>query len=264
MKILTSLLLSVGLTSAAFGSTESADLKKNKPVIVAPAFWCPYSCDAKAKDRGIQVEIIESSLKKEGVDIDYKNMPYDRALDQLKKGKIDGITGPFKEEAPFAIFTEGSVSATIFCFYGKKDSKWTYSGPASLKGKKLAYTSGYAYSTDVDKYINDNPKMTFALKGEKIFERGAKLVRAGRADVLLNEDPLAAFEGGVDKHKVKKISCLDNAMFAYLGIQPVHKKRANALKDAFDKGYKKIVASGELKAILKKYGINYDDWKAGM
>lgn len=132
----------INLGALVFASTLSvsafadAEAEKKKPVVItAPAFWCPFACDSKAKDLGFQTEIIKASLESQGFKVEYKNLPYDRAISDLKKGKLDAITGPFREEVPFATFPENISSATIFCVYTSPKSKWKYTGPKSYQGK---------------------------------------------------------------------------------------------------------------------------------
>lgn len=230
--------------------------------IVAPKFWCPFACEAKAELEGFAIEIAKHAFAEVNIKVEYINMPYDRALLEVREGTVDGVIPTFKEEAPEFIYPLQSASVTKYCFYTKSNENWKYSGIQSLENINFLATSGYSYSQGIDSYIANmkGSHRVELLKGNDIPQRMYQMLEYKIFDALLDDSLLIAFmrastDYGAD---LRIAGCLDVINHGYLALSPKHKIRSEYFADAFDKGVGILRSKSKIKSILKKYGI--DDW----
>lgn len=111
--------------------------------IVAPGFWCPYSCDAAAKDKGFTIDMIAAIFSRHGDHVRYINMNYSRALLEVRSGKATATPASYKSEAPDFVFPELPISSSRYCFYTARDRAWSYHGVESLAGQRIGIIQGY-------------------------------------------------------------------------------------------------------------------------
>lgn len=223
--------------------------------IAAPAYWCPYACDAASPRWGFTVEIARAALETMGYQVVYRNLPYDRALFELQTGHIDATIPTYKGEAPDVIYPEHAVSLSEFCFYVAEDDPWRYDGLESLESIRFVATSGYSYGEEVDAYIAEHLDNRVSLiRGQDIPERLRRMVRAERFDALL-DDRLLFESSGLSGDGLVNAGCLDERHAGYLALSPHNPARSNAIAEAFDRGFRRARADGQLCAILEKYGL---------
>jgi polar amino acid transport system substrate-binding protein len=225
--------------------------------IAAPAYWCPYSCDSTKSLSGFTVDIARAALESQGHSIVYRNLPYDRAIVEARKGRIDAILPAFKGEAPDFIFPSSAVSKTEYCFYFPEDDPRFYDGVDSLGNIRFVATSGYTYGEEMDAYISDHQGgRVLLIGGEDVSNRLREIVRRGRVDALLDDRLL--LEYSLKRVGLKKAGCLDELHRGYLALSPKDPERSNAIAAAFDRGIKKISQNGRLCEMLQDYGLGLE------
>lgn len=225
--------------------------------IAAPAYWCPYACEADEARRGFAVEIARIALEASGHSIVYRNLPYDRALAETARGKVDAIIPAYRDETPDFIFPQHAVSVSEYCFYVPEDNPWRYTGAESLNRIHFVATSGYSYNEAIDAYIAANLDQSVTLiMGDDIPRRLRDLVRIGRFDALLDDRLL--LESSDNHVGLINAGCLEERHTGYLALSPQHPDRSNAIARAFDRGITEIRADGQLCAILDEYGLDAD------
>lgn len=223
--------------------------------VAAPAYWCPYACDAAGPRWGFAVDIALTALGSSGYSVKYRNLPYDRALVEARVGRVDTTLPTFRDEAPDFVFPEHAVSSTEYCFYLPEDRSWRYAGPDSLHGIDFVATSGYSYGKKIDAYIaTHREKSVTLIQGEDIPERLQKMVRMGRYDALL-EDRLL-FESSQSSDGLVNAGCLEERHAGYLALSPQNPERSRTIAEAFDRGFERIRASGRICEILRDYGLS--------
>lgn len=67
-------------------------------------FWCPFNCEPDAARPGFMVEIAQYALGKYGHTVDYQIMPWNRAIKEVRAGKIDGVIAELKSHSPDLIY----------------------------------------------------------------------------------------------------------------------------------------------------------------
>lgn len=248
--------LIVGLTSALLASTATADNIQTIH-IAAPSYWCPYACSADQTLKGFAIDITIAAFKAVGIDVNYSNAPYDRALIDVKSGKLDGVGPTFQKEAPGFVFPTHAISTTQYCFY-TAHSSWQYTGIESLEDVRFSATSGYAYSPKMDQYIaNQKNKNVSLLRGEDIPNRMYQMLKTKRIDAILDDTRIIEYMMSTKEitSRLKQAGCLDSLGHGYLALSPRFLRRSLFLAEQFDIGYTKIKTQGKVAKILKRYGI---------
>ena len=202
-------------------------------------------------------------FSKAGHSVDYKVMPWNRTLTEVRAGNIDGAIGASIGDCPDCVFPkheQGMISVEMFT---KKPDTWRYTGLSSLKGRSLAVIADYSYSNDLDRYIKrykhnrDKIQMVF---GNDPLEKIIKRLSNNREDVILET-------GEVFWYTANKLNMKDQFSAAglafekeaiYIAFSP-EKKITQEYANILSNGMKGLRSSGELKKILKLYGL--EDWK---
>ncbi|MBW4934157.1 substrate-binding periplasmic protein [Marinobacter sp. F4206] len=225
--------------------------------IAAPAYWCPYACDAAGSRSGFSVDIARAALESEGYEVVYKNLPYDRALREAENGRIDAIVPAFRGEAPDFIFPADAVSLTEYCFYVPEDDPHRYTGQDSLENLRFVATSGYSYGEEMDAYIatHQGERVTL-IGGGDVSNRLRELVKRERFDALLDDRLL--FESSQNRVGLVNAGCLEERHAGYLALSPQEPDRSNAIARAFERGFKTIRENGQLGEILEMYGLGIE------
>lgn len=226
-------------------------------VIVADA-WCPYNCEPGSSSPGIFVELAEKAFKSAGHTLEYRVMPWSRAKQEAKEGKLNGIIGAFKEDAPGFIFPEYTPIKAGIDFFAKSGSSWRFNGIKSLDQVSLGVVQDYEYPQELSNYIKvnkNNPKRIQATKGENPMASNIAKLLAGRIDVMVDdgsvirnylvEHKLQASIGEVGSYNK------DDAYIAFSPALESSKSYAKILSD-FSKTF---AQTPEFQELLKKYGL---------
>ena len=225
-------------------------------IVIAGDSWCPFNCEPKAANPGYMVEVAQSILTKAGHTVVYQVMPWERAVQDCRTGKITGVLGAYLDDAPDFVFPkteQGLIGDGIFIL---KENPWTYTGISSLSGISLGAIKGYAYGSDeLNNYIKTGGKGVQLVFGDKALELNIKkLLEGGRIDAII-ETP-AVFWYKVNsmnvKDRFKSAGEVSKSKKIYIALSPVNpksKEYAQLLSDGMDAMRK----SGELNTILKKY-----------
>lgn len=118
--------------------------------------WCPFNCEPKSKTPGYIVEILNQTLGKAGHVIDYQILAWNRALLEVADGKFNAVIGSSSTDLKDGI-NSVPVGVSKSCFFVKKDQNFSFTGVASLTGKKVGIIKGYTYDTEIDADIAKRP-----------------------------------------------------------------------------------------------------------
>jgi polar amino acid transport system substrate-binding protein len=224
--------------------------------------WCPYACEANAKDPGFMVEIAKEIFESEGHTVKYSVINWARAVSETRDGKYSGIVGASRADvAGFVIPTEPSGYSSNY-FWTRKDSAWTYKDVNSLKGKKVAVINTYTYGDEVDNEVQKKNPSYEIVSGNDALPKSLKMLEAHRIESFV-ENPyvlsyvLRDLPEYKDHFKTvsKNIANDPNLFIVFSPKNPKSKKYAELISS----GMAKLRKSGKLKAILTKYGLK--DWK---
>ncbi|WDP89907.1 MAG: transporter substrate-binding domain-containing protein [Desulfobacter sp.] len=214
--------------------------------------WPPF-VDPDHPKMGISIEVVSAAFKTQGYTLEHKIIPWARAENGVKTGKIDILPNTWKTDKRMAYLMYSTPYAfNQIKFIKKKGDGFEYNGLDSLAGKKVGIMLGYGYD---DAFMKST-----AFKREAVseFVTSIKKLVSGRIDLTLEDEIVAKNKiskkapGMLDKIEFTKNSLSSKGLHVTSGLaNPRHKE----IIEAFNKGLEAIKADGTLAAILKGYGI---------
>lgn len=209
------------------------------------------------------VDIAKAVFVRKGHEVEYRLIPWTRTLQMVRAGKVHGAIGPYVDDCPDFVFPKNELAMIGFSAFVKQGSTWRYNGISSLIDIRLGVAADYSYNKALDRYIENNKGDQTRLlvnHGDLPVEGNIKMLLFGRLDAVVATEP-------VFLHIAKKLNASDQlklagiitppkkAYIAFSPVLPSSKKYAKTLSD----GVMELRQSGELQAILSKYGLT--DWK---
>jgi polar amino acid transport system substrate-binding protein len=246
--------------------------KQEKISIVADV-WCPFNCDPNTDRQGYMIDIAKIVFAKHNIDIEYKVMPWARALSETESGKYNAVVGASKSDAPKFIFPQNELGRQVLMLYVKEGNDWQIDNnlttDQALKDIKLGVIIDYSYGKNLDDYIeaNKNNKALIELSsGDNALELNIKKLNIGRIDALLEAESVLDYfilEAKDKNYKLKKAGEFKNNLEKdwnnlFIAFSPKNPNSARYAKILSD-GVEDLRKSGELEKILAKYGLK--DWK---
>ena len=142
MAVLTGLILAGGLFLGSW-NTQQALAKPQKVIVGTNAEYAPFEyLDSDGNLTGFDYELMEAVAEAEGVELEWRDMPFDSLVGSMEAGDIEVIAagiGPTKER-------EKSVDFSDIYYTGSQSivsrSDYTFEDFASLSGKKVAVLEG--------------------------------------------------------------------------------------------------------------------------
>lgn len=246
-RCLTVLLAGVALPTAVFADTLS----------LRADHWMPFNGDPASDRPGIMIEVVRAIFPAEGITVDYQISPWARSVKDCEEGRIDGIIGATHEDFPDGVFPAEALGTVEVALIVPAASTFTYHDIASIQAVRLGCIAEYTYTDELDAHIAANPGgRVNVLAGDAPLAQAIALLQRGRLDVFV-EDPKVFHEALAEAHA-------DAAAFrtaATLASKPLYiafsPARPNARRYAalLDAGVARLRASGELQALLAKYGM---------
>lgn len=230
----------------------------SESINIAYDSWCPWMCDNVDKP-GLAIELVESIFKTEGIHVEFQRTAWSAALREVREGKIIGILGAAKGEAPDFLFTNTPIGYQQMCFYVKSSLKWRYKNIESLKNKNVAIVQGANYP-GIMEYLSHNnankkTKLTQIIS-EDIFNSGFKLLLSNSADVFITDSVTSDHylkENGYED-QFKKSGCL-KAENLFLALTPKNKERSIKFIQIFNNNLLSIKLTDEYQKLYDKYNI---------
>lgn len=241
---------------------SSAGLVAADTISIRADEWFPINGVPDSDKPGYMIEMASAILAKHGHTVDYKTMPWERSLDQVRKGNFDCVVGAYRDDAPDFIFPELSWGLIETSFYVKKGSPWRYQNMDSLKDVSVATIGGYAYSEEFDAYVEafKSSSKVQVINANNALEQNIKKLLAGRVDTLVESDlvMIAKLDEMGMSDQIETAGLLNEAENMYIACSPAKPESAKLVKQ-LNAGLIELRQSGELKKILRKYGLK--DWQ---
>ncbi|MCP4051052.1 MAG: amino acid ABC transporter substrate-binding protein [bacterium] len=230
-------------------------------IIIAADLWCPYNCKPSSQQPGFMIEIAKYAFKEKGHKIIYKDLPYARAIEYVRYGKLNGLIGADKDEVPDFIFPKNEQAVLCWSFFVKTGDPWKFNGLKSLFNTDIGIIGGYNYGSIISDYKKTNPKYVETISAENALELNIKKILEGRITATVEDIRVMKYylkktgrvgllsEAGQLQTEVPKL---------YIAFSPKIKKSSIYAKILSD-GIADMRKSGMLRDILAKYGLT--DWK---
>jgi polar amino acid transport system substrate-binding protein len=202
---------------------------------------------------GYMIEIAKAIFEPSGIKVDYKLMPWQRALQQTRVGVFDCVVGAYKADAPDFLFPNNHWGVDETMFYKLKKDSWKYNGDTTvLNHRSIGIISGYSYGPTLDVYFTTHKVQV--VSGDNALNTNIKKLMSGRIDTLVESTYVMAAklqELDLTKKVVKAGHALKgNPM--YFACGPSKKKWIKMVNDAMPI----LKRNGQLQKILKPYNIN--------
>ncbi|WP_428813184.1 transporter substrate-binding domain-containing protein [Vibrio makurazakiensis] len=213
--------------------------------------WPPFVNKGKG-DVGISVEIVTEALASQGHQVQFKIMPWTRALNEVKSGKVDILVATWftDERTSFLNYSDPYLENSLK-FIKRAGDNFEYSDFNSLNGKSVGIIRNYGYGSDFLGASN------FKKPEANDLISNVKKLKAKRIDLTLEDELVAKATISGAGMNLSDFAFTNNA----LSVNPIHvtsglsnPKNAEII-EAFNKGLAEIKSNGKLESILAKYGI---------
>ncbi|QIJ86633.1 transporter substrate-binding domain-containing protein [Vibrio coralliilyticus OCN008] len=213
--------------------------------------WAPF-VQKDSANPGVSVEIITEAFKSQGHDVDFKIMPWTRALNEVKGGRVDVLVATWftNERTSYLNYSEPYLENSLK-FIKRKGDGFEYNGMDSLSGKTVGIIRNYGYGDDFLGASN------FKKPEANDLVANAKKLMAKRIDLTLEDELVAKSTLSGAGMNLDDFEFTSNA----LSVNPLHVTSGLANPnnaeyiDAFNKGLVEIKSNGTFDKILAKYGI---------
>ncbi len=191
IRLISTLLLVVQITFNSYFVYAEEQSSKVK-LVVAGDYWCPYNCLPDSDKPGFLVEIAQRALYIYEIDVEYKMMAWNQALEKIATGEIDGILGISVPSAKNLITTKLPIEYSLSGVYTRNDSDWVYDGIESLRGKKISFIMDYVIDDSINTFFGSeytkNPGM-FSIEDSKkaVIESIANLLEK-KSDIYIEDE----------------------------------------------------------------------------
>ena len=238
-----------------------SSLAEDKKVSLRADEWFPYNGVPGSNLQGFMIDIATEAFKEKGYTVEYETMPWTRAVAEGRKGKIDGIVGALKGDAPDFIYPELEQGISSSSFWVKNDNPWRFAGVDSLKNICLGVIKDYSYGQEMDAYIKlhlEEPNLIQSVFGEDALNQNIRKTIKGRINTFVEDVMVCQAELKNSKFTGQLISAgiisTDKIFVAFSPNKEISKIYAKIVGDAMIS----FRESGKLQQILSKYGI--EDW----
>jgi polar amino acid transport system substrate-binding protein len=231
--------------------------------VVSPEYFCPYACKAGDKLEGSTVDLARAALAAKGHTIKYSNMNYERALEEVKKGKYMATPSSFPGEAVGFVFPTEASSQAQWCVFSAPKSTLVFSKEDDVLNfpKKVGVVGGYSYTPKIDEWLKSKKEKFETQQGDTALYKLSKMVNSGRISVLIEDKTNTDWNMKTKAlAEMKNIGCLPptKEQMSYIVFSPGNPKSKTYAED-FTAGINELRKSGKVKEILSKYGMT--DWK---
>lgn len=182
--------LTTALFCMVFLST-SISLAEDRTITLVADKWCPFNCSETPGHRGILVERATAALAGEGIQVDYIEMPWSRAITGVRDGTYDAIVGAGRSETPDFHFPTEPLATARHSFFTLASARWRYQGLESLRRVRIGVIQDYSYGGLYQDYIEPNQgdvARLAILRGNRVLPRLIRMLQLGRIDALVAEE----------------------------------------------------------------------------
>ncbi len=262
MPIINAKCLAALLVSFIFLFLHHGAIASQRKIVLAADYWCPYNCIPDSKNPGYLVELAKKAFEIYDIEVEYRLMPWSIALEDAKKGKIDGIIGLDLEGHDLLLPTKPQAYSVLSSFT-TSDTHWVYDGIESLKGKKITAVLDYNLG-GLLKYISDSysvdQKLLVLETGDNAIEKSIDNLISKKAEIYIEDEMVMKdylFKNIKFSKSLKNAGKINSTPFPiYIGFSRNITRSTEFIKMLED-GIESLDASGDLEELKQKYTISY-------
>ena len=217
--------------------------------------WCPYNCEPKAAAPGYMIEILELAAKAGGHTVDYKLMPWSRALLETRDGQISAVVGLTGNDRDGLVITD-KMGVDSTCFFVNEGDAFKYTGAADLtKIRSVGTVQGYEYAPEFMTWQKTNGPKVQATAGDDALVTNAKKLKANRIQSFIENTTVVDFarKANPELKGIVSAGCFASVdLFAGFSAK---NPKAQAMAKATNAKMAELKKSGEMAKMLAKYGV---------
>ncbi|MCX8102400.1 MAG: transporter substrate-binding domain-containing protein [Geminicoccaceae bacterium] len=220
--------------------------------------WCPHNCRPESDRPGYLIELARAIFEPLGHRVDYRAMGWRRTIEAVRAGEIDGAVGAGLEDAPDLVFADEPAGLAVPVIAVRRGEGFTFTGPGSLGDRVIGAILGYEFGGPLEPWLRRHardPTRIQWVSGIDGAVQNLKKLLAGRIDGMLDDRAVIA-------HYATELGLRERIELVELGVyQPIGiafspaKPEGRIYARAFGEGLRRLRASGELAAILGRYGL---------
>lgn len=235
-----------------------------KTLILVSDEWCPYSCQPGNEQPGLLIDIATRIFAVRGYTLDYRLIPWSRALKGVREGKYHGAIALAVSDAPDFVFPTQPLALSRMCFFTTADSQWHYQGLPSLETIRLGLINDYSYGPAIDRYILRKQKKRhrgshlLSISGtQALTKRLMTLLLKGRIDAFIESEAVMAhfLSSHPQRDLLKRAGCLAEVEELYVAFSPKDPNAGLYIR-ILSEGMQTLQQSGQLKRIYARYGLD--------
>ncbi len=233
--------------------------------------WPPFIIEGQ--EQGASEELVCTALKLAGWSCVVNVYDWDKVLEDVQKGSVDGIAAVWKtpEREKYLLFSEPYLTNRIVPIVAK-NSQIYLQKVSDLRGWRVAMVPDYAYGQEIEDAIS-----SFTLLPVKGSADAIKAVQEGRADIALVDDLVARAQLDIDSEpNFTVINAVLTYRELYFAVSREH-PQAEEIISGFQDHYETMLKDGVVNEILDvdwlatdlgndgkldlvlRTGVNFDD-----
>lgn len=268
----------------ALGANASADT-----ITVRSDYWFPYNGEPGSAQEGYMIDLLRLAAAANGDTVDYRLMDWELALQRSLSGTTDCVVGAIESDAPdhlrssapwgssqnvvYGLITDANAIDEVVGAIGNEPLRGsqnvvlTHDGHpitlkqvADLKPLRIGAVADYSYGDAIDAVLTaDDAQVSRVEASRRAFPLLVMKLVTHKIDVLIEDENVASAglkQLGLSNRVVPVSNSLTEADDLFVACTP--NARGGKLIAAFDKILEQSRASGELDALLARYGLK--DW----
>ncbi len=161
--------------------SSTALSEESKEIIIAGDNWCPINCGEQDSKKGFMIDVATEALKEAGYTVRYMEVPWLRAIEMAREGRIHAIVGAFKDDAPDFYYPQVPfLQLSPNSLFMLKETEWQYQNIRSFNGVRIGVIKGYDYGDEMNTYIKSfsysKTSTLVQLSGNDAVERNLKFL----------------------------------------------------------------------------------------
>jgi polar amino acid transport system substrate-binding protein len=239
--------------------TEAVDPSAIKTISIVADEWYPMNGAANENPPGFMIEIAQQAAALWDASIQYRNMPWKKAIDLVRKGHFDCVIGAYKEDAPDFVFPKYHWGVDQMAFYGKRDKDWQFRDVKDLVGQRVGVVEGYSYGDLMDEWLAKHSDQVSRINQNDALKLLVLMLIGQRIDLVVESQTVMMNKLSEEKltTEIKELSLLGGRHPLYLACSSYasHLSRSRTIVDQMDQALQKMRESRQLESILNRYGL---------
>jgi len=234
-----------------------------KSITVVADEWAPFNMIPGAKPEGYMIDVLREVFEPKGVKVNYEIVPWERALQETRRGTYTAVVGASKSDGEGFVFPTEELSINRIAFVTALGSTWNYTDHSSVGKVSLAVVEGYDYRAWLSAYVKENlndSRLVQVMRGDHPLENNLRKVLGGFVEAAVDSEVALRWTA-------KQMGIIDRLRFAGRDPEPayIYVAFSPALPDShllastLSRGIAQLRSSGRLAALLENYGLK--DWK---